>query len=103
MTNYQPPQQGYPAPGYHAPPTNGMGVTSLVLGIVGLLFSFLPWVGVIAWPLVILGTIFGGVGIAKANNTPGMTKGLAVAGLVCSLLGLTICVIWAAAVGSALS
>jgi hypothetical protein len=95
MSNYYPPQP------YVAQPSNGMGVTSLVLGIVGLLFSFVPVIGVIAWPLVILGTIFGGVGISKANQVPGMPKGMAVAGLVCSLVGLAICIIWAASVASA--
>ncbi|GAB3452433.1 DUF4190 domain-containing protein [Actinophytocola sediminis] len=100
MTNYPQQPQGYPAPGHYVPPTNGMGVASLVLGIVGLLFSFLPWIGVLAWPMVILGTIFGGVGISKAGRTPGMPKGLAIAGLVCSLVGLVICVLWASAFAS---
>lgn len=94
MTNYHPQQQGYPAPGYYAPPTNAMGTASLVLGIVGLVFSFIPIIGVIAWPLVVLGVVFGGVGINKANSTPGMPKGMAVAGLTCSLVGLAICFIW---------
>lgn len=93
MTNYNPPI-------YQAQPTNGMGVTALVLGIVGLVFSFIPIIGVIAWPLVILGVIFGGVGISKANSVPGMPKGTAVAGLVCSLVGLAMCLIWAVAVSA---
>lgn|ERR1700741_3003102 len=94
MTNYQPPQT-YPV--YQAQPTNGLGVAALVLGIVGLVFSFIPVIGVIAWPMVILGVVFGGIGINKANQTPGMPKGTAVAGLTCSLIGLAICVIWAVA------
>lgn len=97
MSNYLP-QQGHP--GHYAPPTNGMGVASLVLGIVGLLFSLIPGIGVIAWPLVILGTIFGGVGISRASSAPGMPRGLAVAGLVCSLVGLGICLLWAVALAS---
>jgi hypothetical protein len=91
---YQPqPQSAYPAQ-----PSNGMAVASMVLGIVGLVFSFIPFIGVIAWPLVILGVIFGGVGISKANQIPGAPKGMAIAGLTCSLVGLLICVVWAAAV-----
>jgi hypothetical protein len=92
---YQPQPQAYPAQ-----PSNSMGVTSLVLGIVGLVFSFIPVIGVIAWPLVILGIIFGGVGINKANQVPGMQKGMAIAGLVCSIVGLAMCLIWAIAVYS---
>ncbi len=95
MTNYYPPQ-----PVYQAQPSNGMGVTALVLGIVGLVFSFIPVIGVIAWPLVILGVIFGGVGISKAGQVPGMPKGTAIAGLTCSLVGLVICLVWTIAAAS---
>ncbi len=91
---YQPQQQ----PAYSAQPTNGMAVASLVCGIVGLVFSFIPIIGIIAWPLVILGVIFGGVSISKANETPGAPKGMAIAGLTCSLIGLFICILWAAAI-----
>lgn len=94
MTNYYPPQP------YPVQQSNGMGITALVLGIVGLVFSFVPIIGVIAWPLVILGVIFGAVGINKAGRAPGMPKGTAIAGLTCSLVGLAICIIWAAAAAS---
>lgn len=94
MTNYVPQQQPYPVPAYYAPPTNGMGTAALVLGIVGLVFSFIPIIGVIAWPLVILGAVFGSVGIDKAGKVPGTPKGAAIAGLTCSLVGLAICVLW---------
>jgi hypothetical protein len=101
MTNHLPPQgRAYPAPMYYAPPTNGMGVASLVLGIVGLVFSFMPVIGVIAWPLVILGVVFGAVGISKAAKEPGTPKGTAVAGLTCSLVGLLICVLWLASLAA---
>jgi hypothetical protein len=49
---------------------------------------------------VILGIIFGGVGINKANQIPGSPKGMAIAGLTCSIIGLAICLIWAIAVYS---
>ena len=93
---YQPqPQSAYPAQ-----PSNGLAVASMVLGIVGLVFAFVPIVGVIAWPLVILGIVFGGIAINKANQTPGAPKGMAIAGLTCSIVGLAICIIWAIAVYS---
>ena len=90
--------QPQPQPAYQSQPANGMAVAALVCGIVGLVFSFVPIIGVIAWPLVILGIIFGGVGLSKANQVPGAPKGMAVAGLTCSIVGLVICIIWAAAV-----
>jgi hypothetical protein len=92
--------QPQPQPAYQAQPANGMAVASMVLGIVGLVFSFIPFIGVIAWPLVILGIIFGGVGISKANQVPGSPKGMAIAGLTCSIVGLVICIIWAVAAAS---
>lgn len=90
MTNYVPHHQ----PAHYTAPTNSLGTAALVLGIIGLVFSFLPVIGVIAWPLVILGAIFGGVGMDKAAKNPGAPKGPAIAGLTCSLVGLVICVLW---------
>jgi hypothetical protein len=94
VTNYVPQQQSHPAPVYYVAPSNGMGTAALVLGIVGLVFSFIPIIGVVAWPMVILGAVFGGVGIDKAGKNPGMSKGPAIAGLTCSLVGLVICLLW---------
>jgi hypothetical protein len=69
-----------------APLGNGLAVAGLVLGIIGLVFCFVP---VFGWVLAILGIIFGAVGISKANKV-GRGKGLAIAGLICGVLGLLI-------------
>ncbi|GEL18376.1 DUF4352 domain-containing protein [Pseudonocardia asaccharolytica] len=101
---YPPPYQqpaGHLAP--PAPPQNGFGTAGFVLGLVGLLFSFIPLVGVIAWPLVILGLIFAGVGLARARAGRATNKGLAIAGLACSALGLLVCILYASAFASAVS
>lgn len=64
------PPVGYPqGPGYGMPmqPSNGMGTTGLVLGIIGVVCSltfFLWFFGVI---LGILGIIFGAIGRGKAD------------------------------------
>ncbi|MFF1452244.1 DUF4190 domain-containing protein [Streptomyces sp. NPDC058274] len=112
----QPPQQpgyGYPqaAPGYGYPqtgpsypatppgaypqsagygmpvqPSNGMGTTGLVLGIIGVVCSltfFLWFFGVI---LGILAIIFGAIGRGKANRGEATNKGAATAGLVCGII-----------------
>lgn len=58
-----------------------MAVASLVLGIVGIILCFLwiPW---------ILAIIFGVIGIRQCNEDPSYTgRGLAVAGLVCGIVG----------------
>ena len=60
------------------------------------MFSFIPLIGIVAWPLVILGIIFSAVGISKASKGRATNKGLAIAGLVVSVVGLVICILWAA-------
>ncbi|MEU8637800.1 DUF4190 domain-containing protein [Amycolatopsis sp. NPDC048633] len=82
---------------------NGLGTAGFVLGLVGLVFAFIPIIGVIAWPLVILGLIFGVVGTLRANRGQASNKGLAITAVVLSALGLVICVIWTAAFGKAVS
>jgi hypothetical protein len=79
-----------------ARPSNGLGTAGFVVGLIGLLFSFIPLVGVVAWPLVILGIIFSAVGISKAAKGRATNKGLAIAGLVVSIVGLVVCILWVA-------
>lgn len=95
---------GYPQGNQGAatqPQNNGMGVAGFACGLVGLVFSFIPFIGLISWPLVIIGVVLSGIGVNYANQGRANNKGLAVAGLVVSLVGLAICILWAVAVGSA--
>ena len=92
MTQYAPnPTQQAPAK-----PSNGLGLTGFIVGLVGLLLSFIPLIGVVAWPLVILGIIFSAIGISKAAKGRATNKGLAITGLVLSVVGLVVCILWAA-------
>ncbi|MFQ9502833.1 MAG: hypothetical protein ACLR1G_01335 [Alistipes indistinctus] len=61
------------------PKSNGMGTAGFVLALLAL---FLGWVPVVGWILWVLGLIFSCVGVFR---TP---KGLAIAGLIISLLGV---------------
>ncbi|WP_282772746.1 MULTISPECIES: DUF4190 domain-containing protein [Saccharomonospora] len=79
-------------------PRNSLGTAGFVLGLVGLVFSFIPLVGVTAWPLVIIGLTLSAVGIAKARKTKA-PKGLAIAGTILSAIGLLICITWVGVVG----
>lgn len=74
------------------PPRNGFGVTALVLGIVGIVFSWVPVFGLL---LGVLAVIFGAVGYFKARG------GMAIAGLVLGAITVVIGIIVVAAVGSA--
>jgi hypothetical protein len=85
-----------PAENTVLPPKNGLGTAGFVLGLIGLLFSFLPIVGVVAWPLVILGLIFSLIGYSRGRSGGATNKGLALAGVILSVIGLVICVLWVA-------
>ncbi|ANY05568.1 hypothetical protein AFB00_03770 [Pseudonocardia sp. HH130630-07] len=71
-------------PAYGPPPRNGPGTTALILGILGALFALVPLIGVIAWPLVILGLVFGIVGIVRWRRGTATNSGMAVTGTVLS-------------------
>ncbi len=62
-----------------------MGVASLVLGIVALVFTFFGPAGWIGLIIGIIGIILGA--LAKKNNP----SGIATAGLVCSIIGTAVC------------
>jgi hypothetical protein len=91
VTQYAPnPPQQTPAK-----PSNGLGTAGFVVGLIGLLLSFIPLIGVVAWPLVILGIIFSALGINKAVKGRATNKGLSIAGLAVSIIGLIVCILWA--------
>lgn len=67
-----------------------MGVAALVIGIISLVIGVfsagsLGWLGAI---LAILGIIFGALGKKNVEK-----KGIATAGLVCSIIGLVFCLL----------
>lgn len=62
-----------------------MGVASLVLGIVALVFTFTGPIGWIGLIIGIIGIILGA--LAKKSSP----SGIATAGLVCSIIGTAIC------------
>jgi hypothetical protein len=87
---YPPPPPGYypPPPGYgygYAPPTgNGKAITSLVLGIGSIVFCFFSFFDAL---LVVPGLIFGVLAMNEAKARGGSGRGMAVAGLICSIIG----------------
>lgn len=60
---------------------NGIGTAGFVLALIALLLS---WVPVLDWILWILGVVFSFIGVFKAP------RGLAIAGLVISFIGVII-------------
>ncbi|MFF5345074.1 DUF4190 domain-containing protein [Streptomyces althioticus] len=79
------PAQGYPGWSGAPPlPSNGMGVASLVLGIVAAA-AFCLWP--VAIVLGVLAVIFGAIGRGKANRGEATNGGQALAGVICGAVG----------------
>lgn len=89
-------QMPYPPMQYPPPPQQhgNAGTASLALGLVGLFFSFIPLVGFIGVPLVILGLVFGITGLR--SRTLVQDRGLCIAGVVVSALGLMLSLLYGA-------
>lgn len=80
--------------------TSGMAVAGMVLGILSLL---LFWASLLAPLLAILGIVFSTLGMSQSSK-PGWTgMGMAVAGLVCSLITAAIWVLIVVVVASVLA
>ena len=95
--NYGNPNNGY----YQAPqamPTsqsNGLGIAGFVLGLLGLIFVWVPF---LSWILLLIGLILSGVALTMKK-----AKGLAIAGLVLSVIGILLKIYFALVVGAAIS
>lgn len=101
---YHGPPYGYPQPIYVpvAPPSNGLGTAGFVLALLGLVLVPVYGIGVIVfWPVLLLmwglGLLFSFIGIFSAP------RGLAIAGLVLSLLPVLFLLVTRAAVLAALT
>lgn len=97
MTDYTPLQQHAAPPA--APPRNGLGTAGFVLGLVGLVIAPIPLAGVAAWPLAVLGLVLSAVGLARVRAGKATNKGLAIAGVILSLLALVVSILWLVVIG----
>lgn len=64
--------------------TDGMAIVGLVLGIVGLVFCWIPYIGYITPILCIVGIVLSSIALKNRHS------GIAIAGLVCSIIGLVV-------------
>jgi hypothetical protein len=71
-----------------------MATASLVLGVLGLMVVWIPLFGLIAWILSPLGLMLGLFAVARPAG-----RGAAIAGIICSAVGLVGCFAWAALFG----
>lgn len=91
---WSPPPGGQMAPPFPGPPPqpqNGLGVTALVLGIIGAVTFFTVWMGIV---LGVLALIFGLVGLSKARKGMATNKGVALAGTILGGIAVVVSVVW---------
>jgi len=73
------------------PPSNGLAVAGMVLGIVGTVCSLIPFIGVfLCWLPALLGIIFGFIGLGTAKRAGGFRRAEAITAIVCGFLPIPI-------------
>ena len=78
----------------------GLGIAGLVLGILALVFSFIPCLGMYAMFPGALAIIFAAIALYQANKGNG-SKGMIIAGLVVSIIATIIAIYQMMVVGAA--
>lgn len=74
--------------------SNGIGTAGFVLALLGLFLSWVPFLG---WLLWLLGVVFSAIGVFR------VPRGLAIAGLCISFIGLIILILVAGALFTAIA
>ncbi|MFI5381198.1 MAG: hypothetical protein ACHRHE_18025 [Tepidisphaerales bacterium] len=94
-----PPTLGYAHPASYPPQGNsGLGIASLVLGIACLTVTWVPFCGIIGWPLCLAGLVLAIVDLCQKNRA----HSLAIAGLILSIVGFVapfVCLLGTAMIG----
>ena len=87
-----PPPPGYsaPPPGYAAP-TNGQAVAGMVLGIASIALFFLSWIAAL---IGVVGLILSLVGLSRSKMLNGVGRGMAVAGVTTSAIGIVVDIVF---------
>ncbi|MDQ3306466.1 MAG: DUF4190 domain-containing protein [Actinomycetota bacterium] len=83
-------QAGGAQGGYGQPqrqPSNGIGIAALVVGIISLVISWVPFLGLL---LAIVAIVLGVLGIRKASRGEATNKGMAITGVVTGGLALLV-------------
>jgi len=75
--------------------TNGLSIGGMVIGIVSLLLSFIPCIGVFGGVIAIVGLILSLIGYRSAKDVGGPT-GIGMTGMVLSGLAIIVAIAWGA-------
>jgi hypothetical protein len=87
-----PPHTGQYQPAPPVKGSNGLATAGFVLGLLGLLGSWIPVLNVVGIILGVLGVILAGIGLAKSKRA-NAGKGLAIAGIVCGALAVVFAIL----------
>ncbi|MEK2477579.1 DUF4190 domain-containing protein [Streptomyces noursei] len=93
---YQPVPEGapgMPTPGHHQAARNGLGITALILGIIGALSGIPMVLFWLAGPLGLLSLIFGFVGLSRVKKGQATNKGVAITGTILGGLAMILAII----------
>ena len=71
----------------------GMGVAALVLGILGVVCSFIPCFGIFAICFGVLAIIFGAIGLSQAKKGNG-SQGMPRAGLILGIISFAFAILY---------
>jgi hypothetical protein len=71
----------------------GLGIAGLIMGIIAIPLAIIPCTTPVGFLIGIVGIVLGAVGLSQANKLNG-TKGLPTAGLVVSITGTAIALLW---------
>ena len=90
QTVQQPAQQPAASAPAQAAGTSGLAIAGLVLGILAFLVSFIPFLNIGALIMGFLGLILAIIGLVSTKNGKHTGKGIAITGIVLSLLAIVI-------------
>jgi hypothetical protein len=67
---------------------NALGKAAFIVGLIGLVLSFVPIIGFVSWLLAPLAILFGLIALRRPSRS------LAIAGIIAGAIGLLVCVSW---------
>ena len=70
------------------PDHNALGKAAFIIGLIGLVLSFVPFIGFVSWLLAPLAIIFGLIALRRPS------KSLAIAGIITGVIALFVCYSW---------
>ena len=91
-TYYESSSYSAPAAAAETGASKGMTIAGLVLGVVAIVFVFIPGVSWLGWICGVVGIVLSAIAIS-ASKKAGQKNGMAVAGLVLSILSIAIGII----------